>query len=257
MRYCIVYPLTVIVVATVTVTLLGPGTGADVIEGDATVDPTSLDESPEGTGSVGSCDTAGVVFEGIGISIVAIGTREEEAYPPACVVGETTSLVVSPEGIGNLGSCDTEDTAAVGFTGRGVLMVAVAEETWSPAPVVVGDPTSLVVSPEGIGNLGSCDVEDTAVEAPAGGEVPTAEVTAVGARPVGATLPPPTRDPSSAAFARPILYAASSGVVHPTLVPALRSSGIEKHLVGAVHGDTMIYIPSEPHWAKAPLIQAF
>lgn len=241
MRYRPVYPLTVTVVATVTVTLLGLGTGADVIEGDATVDV-------EGTGS---CDTAAVVFAGRDVSIIAVGTREEEAYSPACVVGETTSLVVSPEGTGNLGSCDT---AAVGFTGRGV---AGTEETWSPAPVVVGVLTSLVVSPEGIGNLGSCDVEDMAVEAPAGREVLTAEVAAVGARPVGATLPPPTRDPSSAALARPILYAASSGVVQPTLVPALSSSGIEKHLVGAVQGDTMIYIPSEPHWAKAPLIQAF
>lgn len=201
-------------VATVTVTLLGPGTGADVIEGGSTID----------------------------------------------VGRNPTSLVVSPEGTGNLGSCDIEDTASVVSAGREVSIVAVgAEDAYSPA-CVVGETASLVVSPEGTGILGSCDAEDTAVEVSTGREVLTAEVTAVGARPVGVpspALPPPTRDPNSAAFARPILYAASSGVVHPTLVPAVSSSGIEKHLVGAEHGDTMIYIPSEPHWAKAPLIQAF
>lgn len=256
MKYRVVYPLTVIVVATVTVTLLGLGTGADVIEGDSTIDvgrnPASLVVSPEGTGNLGSCDiegTASVVLAGGEVSIVAVGA--EDAYSPACVVGETASLVVSPEGTGNLGSCDAEDMAAVGFAGGGVSIVLVA---------IAEDSTSLVVSPEGTGNLGSCDTEDTAVEAPIGGEVLTAEVAAVGAIPVGVpspAFPRPTRDANSAAFARPILYAASSGVVHPTLVPAVSSSGIEKHLVGAEHGDTMIYIPSEPHWAKAPLIQAF
>lgn len=108
--------------------------------------------------------------------------------------------------------------------------------------------------PEGTGILGSCDAEDIAVEAVTGR---TAEV---GARPAGApssTCRRLMRVTNSAALAKPILYAASSGVVHPTLVPALSSSGIEKHFVGAEHGDTIIYTPFEPHWAKAPPIQAF
>lgn len=117
------YPLTVTVVATVTVTVLGLRTGADVIEDGATVDVdgslTSLVKSPEGIGSLGSCDTedtAAVTFAGREVSMVAVGIGADEAKDPDSVVGvgELTSLVCRPEGTGILGSCDAKDTAAVG-----------------------------------------------------------------------------------------------------------------------------------------------
>lgn len=122
MGYYVAYPLIVKVVATVTVTVLGPGTGADVIEG-TTVDVggslTSLVKSPEGIGSLGSCDTedtAAVAFAGREVSMVAVRIGADEAKPPDSVVGigEPTSLVFRPEGTGILGSCDAEDTTAVG-----------------------------------------------------------------------------------------------------------------------------------------------
>lgn len=68
------------------VTVLGPGTGADVIEDNATVDvgrnPISLVKSPDGMGSLGSCDTkdtAVVVFAGREVSMVAVETGADEA----------------------------------------------------------------------------------------------------------------------------------------------------------------------------------
>lgn len=72
----------------------------------------------------------------------------------------------------------------------------------------------------------------------------TAVAISLGVRLVGAPPleppPPLMSDSNAAAFANPILNAASSGVMQPTLVPALSSKGVERHFSGSEQAGVVV-----------------